>query len=369
MPTLGETLRTAREKREIPIDDVARETRIAARYLEALEKGDLAELPGSAFGKGYLRTYARFLGLDPEPLVEIYLEEEAEQTREGQIAPARDVLDGLRESVGRGGPEPGETARRVLRVALPGALALGLVAVLVFVVVPWLRSPGTEPAAEAVAAAVEEVPPARASTPPPAPRTRASLANPSRALSEAAGEDPAPERGPTDSGPEPAPRTRPPASRPAMETPPPEETVATPEPAPEPAPRRVAAAEPAPSPPATRAAEPAPSATDSVRLSVSEAGVGTAVVNRALEGQGDRFAEGTRIVFWTRVLGGQPGDEIRHVWIREGAEVGSVTLAVNASHWRTHSRRTLREGAAGSWAVEARDASGRVLARREFLCE
>jgi hypothetical protein len=102
---------------------------------------------------------------------------------------------------------------------------------------------------------------------------------------------------------------------------------------------------------------------------VSEAGVGTAVVQRTLQGESDRFAEGTRIVFWTRVLGGRPGDEIRHVWIREGVEVGSVGLAVNASHWRTHSRRTLGEGSAGGWAVEARDAEGRVLARREFRCE
>jgi cytoskeleton protein RodZ len=361
MPTLGETLRQAREKREIPIDDVSRETRIAARYLEALEKGELAELPGSTFGKGYLRTYARYLGLDPEPLVEIYLEEEAEQTREGQIAPAPDVLDGLRESVGRGGPEPGETARRVLRFALPVVLVLGLVAVVFLVVLPWLRSSGEEPSPRAVAVTA---------APAPTPEARPTLASPSPPPSDDNRRDAAPEdtsidasRGTSSAeGTPTAPAKPAPSSIPSVE----ETPSAEPEPVTARATAPPASSEP-PSAPATRSAP--ESATDAARLSVSEAGVGTAVVNRTLQGESDRFAEGTRIVFWTRVLGGQRGDEIRHVWIREGVEVGSVSLAVNASHWRTHSRRTLGEGSAGSWAVEARDAAGRVLVRREFRCE
>lgn len=351
MPTLGETLRKAREKREILIDDVARETRIAPRYLEALEKGELAELPGSTFGKGYLRTYARFLGLDPEPLVEIYLEVEAEQTREGQIEPAPDVLDGLRESVRRGGPGPGEIARRALRLTLPAVLVLGLAALVVFVLLPWMRAPDEEAPPTAVAVAGEATAPSRALV----PEARRS---PERSSPAPSDED----RREATTTAEGSSLPQPEARRPA-----PPET----EPAPVTAPTPVAPSLSEPQPAAARRSTPeSPTgAVEASRLSVGEAGVGTAVVNRSLQGESERFEEGTHVVFWTRVLGGQPGDEIRHVWIREGVEVGSVTLAVNASHWRTHSRRTLGEGSAGRWAVEARDAGGRVLARREFRCD
>ena len=46
----------------------------------------------------------------------------------------------------------------------------------------------------------------------------------------------------------------------------------------------------------------------------------------------------------------------------------NVELDVGSANWRTWSTKTLIDGSAGRWAVEARDASGRVLARSEFVC-
>jgi cytoskeletal protein RodZ len=43
-----------------------RDTKIRARYLGALERGDYKELPGAVYTKGFLRNYALYLGLDPE---------------------------------------------------------------------------------------------------------------------------------------------------------------------------------------------------------------------------------------------------------------------------------------------------------------
>jgi hypothetical protein len=103
-------------------------------------------------------------------------------------------------------------------------------------------------------------------------------------------------------------------------------------------------------------------------LSVGDHGVGTSVENRELVGRGDRFAEGSTVVFFTEVLGGSEGDRILHVWIREGDEQLSVGLSVGGPRWRTHSRKTLHPGSAGAWAVEARDQDGQVLARAEFTC-
>jgi hypothetical protein len=47
----------------------------------------------------------------------------------------------------------------------------------------------------------------------------------------------------------------------------------------------------------------------------------------------------------------------------------TVELRIGGAHWRTQSRRTLRPGSAGQWAVEARDATGTVLARTDFTCD
>jgi hypothetical protein len=104
------------------------------------------------------------------------------------------------------------------------------------------------------------------------------------------------------------------------------------------------------------------------RLSIPEHGVGTRVVNHRLVGAGDRFAEGTRVWFWTLVHGGSSRDTIRHVWIHEGRVTNNIPLAIGGWHWRTHTRKYLSRGSAGHWTVEARDAAGRVLARSEFEC-
>jgi hypothetical protein len=104
------------------------------------------------------------------------------------------------------------------------------------------------------------------------------------------------------------------------------------------------------------------------QLTVVDHGVGTGVVDRRLVGEGDRFAEGAQVWFWTRVQGGRAGDTIHHVWIHEGRVANRIPLRVGGWHWRTQSRRTLTPGSAGRWVVEARDDAGRVLARREFVC-
>ncbi len=116
------------------------------------------------------------------------------------------------------------------------------------------------------------------------------------------------------------------------------------------------------------AAQSAPTTPVPSLLRITEYGVGTAVENRQLVGQSDRFTEGTRVWFWTRVQGGTPGDRIDHVWLWEGVEATQISLEIGGSSWRTYSIQTLRAGMAGDWAVEARNEAGRVLARSEFVC-
>lgn len=102
---------------------------------------------------------------------------------------------------------------------------------------------------------------------------------------------------------------------------------------------------------------------------VAEFGVGSAVRDRNLVGQADRFEEGSEIFFWNRILDAEPGTILQHVWLHEGVEVSRSSLSVGGAHWRTHSRKTLFPGSVGHWAVEVRDPGGNTLARAEFDCE
>ena len=101
-------------------------------------------------------------------------------------------------------------------------------------------------------------------------------------------------------------------------------------------------------------------------LRVSSFAVGAGVVDRELVGESDTFAIGTSVVFWTHMIGGRPGDTIRHVWFHEAREASSMVLPVGSPTWRTHSRHTLTPESEGDWVVELRDSEGRVLASTQF---
>ena len=72
MWTLGETLRQARLDKGVSLADAARDTRIRRAYLEALESEDPAALPAAVYTRGFLRTYAEYLGLSGQAMLDLY---------------------------------------------------------------------------------------------------------------------------------------------------------------------------------------------------------------------------------------------------------------------------------------------------------
>jgi cytoskeleton protein RodZ len=72
MESIGEKLRLAREKNNYTIEQVARDTHVAKRFLKALEDEDFATFPGETYAMGFLRNYAEYLGLNAEELVTLY---------------------------------------------------------------------------------------------------------------------------------------------------------------------------------------------------------------------------------------------------------------------------------------------------------
>jgi len=395
MPSFGPALRRAREERGLSLDDVSRETRLTKRYLLALENETLDDLPGGPYNRAYVRTYATYLELDPDRLISAYAREEGSQSRAGRLAVRPDVLAAMHQAAERRRAREATGSNRPLAIARLAGPAVAVVSVLVLVfwlIVPRFWSDGSAPrevaGGEPAAALQADSPPTPQSTgpaateqpvpepalPPPAP-DRATPPDPVPAPSDGA-PAPAPADPATGGTSVPSPETaeEAPAAVTSPDRPAVEATSSPPPRPPEPAIVETPVARSAPVLPPAERPDDEPGADGAPgpavpRLAVARAAVGDDVVDRQVVGEADRFAEGSQVVFWTHVTGGRRGDTVRHVWLHEGRTAGSVDLPVGSSSWRTQSRWTLTGGSAGRWAVEARDAEGRVLARDEFVCE
>jgi transcriptional regulator with XRE-family HTH domain len=128
-PNAGMLLRRAREARGLTVSDIAKKTRIADRWIVAIEEVQIEQLPAPVFAIGYVRNYARAVGLDPSEFVE----------RFRQFGQQRD--DSFWGSLhDRSGPTPRSleqaAAQRRYMLWTAALLLLGLAAL----VAVWLRS-------------------------------------------------------------------------------------------------------------------------------------------------------------------------------------------------------------------------------------
>lgn len=82
---IGRELSDERIRRGQSLDEVAEALRIRRDYVAALERGDWSGMPGEVYGEGFLRSYARYLDLDPERLV---AERREELGQEGYVPPS-----------------------------------------------------------------------------------------------------------------------------------------------------------------------------------------------------------------------------------------------------------------------------------------
>jgi cytoskeletal protein RodZ len=72
MDSFGNRLRETREKLNLSVEQVSRDTHIARRYVEGLEREDLSGFPGETYAMGFLRNYALFLSLNPDEMLAMY---------------------------------------------------------------------------------------------------------------------------------------------------------------------------------------------------------------------------------------------------------------------------------------------------------
>lgn len=123
---IGEVLKRTRARHKIDIRTVEQQTKIRIKYLRALENEEWEVLPGPAYAKGFLRTYAQFLGLDGDALIDEY-----RRTVEAGLDADRGF--GFSEPVLERRRRPGEEPRRGWPVWATALAALGVIAVVVLV--------------------------------------------------------------------------------------------------------------------------------------------------------------------------------------------------------------------------------------------
>jgi cytoskeleton protein RodZ len=148
--SFGTWLRRQREARQISLREVADRTKISLRYLQAMEEDRFEVLPAPVFAKGFLREYARYVGLSPDEVVNHYLSvQQPQASEEGD--------EGRRERrAGAGWP-------RWLTLVVVVLLLLGLAFLLAYLSDRWRqRSAGSagEPRPPIVAPLATPVPPA-----------------------------------------------------------------------------------------------------------------------------------------------------------------------------------------------------------------
>lgn len=155
--SVGEMLRRAREARRETVSDVAYALKLTTRQIEAMEAERFDVLPGPAFVRGFLRNYARYLGLDPAALLAGLAKNAAAMPVE--LAPLSNAE----------GVMPSGRAARSAR--LPAALVAG--ALLTVVVAgwffDWFQMPDTDTATVELAPSEGEATPLPVPLEPPSP--------------------------------------------------------------------------------------------------------------------------------------------------------------------------------------------------------
>src|ERR1051326_5694102 len=128
-PGLGAALRAERQRRRISVDAVARGTLVRHDFLELIDHDRLEDLPSGAYAKGFIRSYAIYLGLDPKPFLRAY------EQRCGRPEPE------LSRVVRRGVRVPPRAHKRAWQVSIFGAAGL----ILLLALMGAFRSSPTTP--------------------------------------------------------------------------------------------------------------------------------------------------------------------------------------------------------------------------------
>jgi len=162
--TIGQKLEAARQAKGVTVSEAGQATKILAKFIEAMESDDFGALSAPVYAKSFIKMYAQYLGLEPRPLVDEYLEQYApkkkmqlsEEVRQN-LTQVDHVADEGEGAAAKGGTIFGEVNKAIARITgprfSPKALAMIFGGVLVVLVVLLGVTQCTDDEEEAPAAA------------------------------------------------------------------------------------------------------------------------------------------------------------------------------------------------------------------------
>ena len=175
--TIGQKLKAARQAKGVTVSEAGRATKILSKFIEAMEADDFGALSAPVYAKSFIKMYAQYLGLDPRPLVDEYVEQHAPRAKPNLGEEVRQNLaqnDAV--SVGADGTavvSPSSVGSRIFgdvneaiarlsktdlpwKIILPSAGGVLLLAIIVLSATQCSEDKDVEPAPAGGAAAVEQ---------------------------------------------------------------------------------------------------------------------------------------------------------------------------------------------------------------------
>ena len=196
--SLGQTLAAERERQGLARTDVAQRLHMSAYQIEAVETGDYSRLPRGTFLRGFVRNYAKALGIPPDPLLALLPEGAPSEKKPGIVVPTQNI---------RFDPIQDRLANPYVKAAALAfvAVAVGFAAMYWWLFIRPTGTVGRRPPAEAAPLAVAPQsiaerktpvapPPVPAEAPKPEPPRKVELARAEAAKAEPARSEPAPDK-------------------------------------------------------------------------------------------------------------------------------------------------------------------------------
>ena len=201
MPTLGEELRQKREQRGVTLAEISEATRIGTRFLKAIETDSFSILPGGIFTRSFIRAYAKYVGMNEDEAIALYLQQVNPPTPDQNATPEEPPPAAPKRStptlIAATPPARSEQPRRfepvayrqaASRISWPTIVIGGgivvFVVLIVLAVVKQLNKAGQESASEATSVPQKNAPPQ------PPPQNAAPRPSPSTETQQPAAQSP-----------------------------------------------------------------------------------------------------------------------------------------------------------------------------------
>jgi cytoskeletal protein RodZ len=338
MQTVGTYLKSSRESKNISLSEISQHTKIPKWYLDSLEKDDFTTIPGGPYIKGYISSYAGFIGIDEEEAIKKY----DSSNKEAESSSQADT--GIRKS--KQFHIPAFVSKKIWFLGLNFIIITLLLAGIYHFIFQGsedttLQRPSKNPAQNETPASNEQV----AELPPDRPTLKIADSDIQNSV--------IPKNLQSESAILPEPINNKPANVEVSENA-----------------KQMKASNTEASPlyadPVRPKEQIQPNTEDGIKVVKAVAGEGVQNRNPVDTGNSFRWSKG-RVYIWSMINCSNPPSSIKHIYYFKEQMISEVILDINSHQWRTWSYKTISDKRyIGQWRVDITSAEDKVLKTIQF---